>query len=82
MATIDLKNKYQHKLEASAHELCQSRKFETGQGTCALICMENINPRAFGCPHALRVFAPHIKPTLRRGAVIALNTCLKSQGDC
>jgi hypothetical protein len=36
--------------------LCQSKVFETGQGTCALICMEQLgNPRKRGCYHAARV---------------------------
>ena len=36
--------------------LCQSGKFETGQGTCAPICMEFLgNPRRNGCGHAVTV---------------------------
>lgn len=36
--------------------LCQSGKFETGQGTCALICMEQLgNARKGPCKHALEV---------------------------
>ena len=36
--------------------LCQSKVFETGQGTCALICMDQLgNPRKRGCYHASRV---------------------------
>lgn len=36
--------------------ICQSGKFETGQGTCAPICMEFLgDPRKSGCGHAVRV---------------------------
>lgn len=36
--------------------LCQSGKFETGQGTCALICMDQLgDPRKAGCSHVMYV---------------------------
>jgi len=38
--------------------LCQSGKFETGQGTCAAICMEVLGSARsgpHGCPNAARV---------------------------
>lgn len=36
--------------------LCKSRVFETGQGTCALTCMDQLGaPRKRGCHHAQRV---------------------------
>ena len=36
--------------------LCQSKVFETGQGTCALVCMDQLGePRKRGCYHASRV---------------------------
>src|SRR5690554_6914952 len=36
--------------------ICQSRKFETGEGTCAFICMGELgDARAKGCPHHPRV---------------------------
>lgn len=36
--------------------LCQSRVFETGQGTCALVCMDQLgDARKKGCYHAERV---------------------------
>jgi hypothetical protein len=39
-----------------AKALCQSGKFETGQGTCAAICMQFLgNPRKSGCGECERV---------------------------
>jgi hypothetical protein len=36
--------------------LCKSKVFETGQGTCALVCMDQLgDPRKRGCWHATRV---------------------------
>lgn len=36
--------------------LCRSGKFETGHGTCSLICMDQLgDPRGWGCRHAHRV---------------------------
>lgn len=38
--------------------LCNSRKFETSQGTCALICMGELgDARKKGCPYAVTVHA-------------------------
>lgn len=47
------------RLRTMCREKCQGGKYETGSGTCALICMENIAPRSspHGCPHAVAVFA-------------------------
>lgn len=36
--------------------ICQSGQFETGQGTCAPICLDQLgNPRNRGCCHAKTV---------------------------
>lgn len=43
-------------VEEVARTLCQSGKFETGEGTCALICMDQLgDPRKNGCHHAATV---------------------------
>ena len=43
-------------VERASRALCQSGKFETGQGTCALICMGELgNARQGGCPCKVRV---------------------------
>lgn len=42
--------------EAVARVLCQSGKFETGQGTCAVLCMDQLGDvRKKGCGHCSRV---------------------------
>ena len=42
--------------EAVAWAICQSGKFETGEGTCALLCMDQLgSPRKKGCCHSARV---------------------------
>ena len=36
-----------------ADALCKSGVFETGQGTCALLCLDQLgDARKQGCPHA------------------------------
>lgn len=70
-------------LTDAARDLCRSCVYETGQGTCAPICMDQLSPRAnpHGCPHALQVLAPKLKTMFTRGAVIRLNAYLKSQSS-
>ena len=42
--------------EEIAISICQSGQFETGQGTCALICMNQLGaPRNKGCCHTKTV---------------------------
>lgn len=41
-----------------ARAICKSGKFETGHGTCALLCTDQLgSPRdsLHGCPHAARI---------------------------
>ena len=43
-------------IEAGANAICKSRKFETGQGTCAVMCMDQLGDvRAKGCAHVERI---------------------------
>lgn len=43
-------------LSIACRAICQSGKFETGEGTCAPICMEFLgDPRKAGCGHAVLV---------------------------
>ena len=43
-------------IERAARALCKSGKYETGEGTCAVLCMEFLgSPRKSGCAHAMRV---------------------------
>lgn len=42
--------------EKIAKAICQSDRYETGEGTCAVICMEQLgDPRKSGCRHIMRV---------------------------
>lgn len=43
-------------LDQACVAICKSGKFETGQGTCALICMDQLgSARSRPCHHAVRV---------------------------
>lgn len=45
-------------LRSACHAICQSRKFETGQGGCAAICMSMLGSARggpHGCDHAEQV---------------------------
>lgn len=45
-------------VEIAARAICKSGKFETGQGTCAMICMDMLgSARAGPCHHAAKVHA-------------------------
>lgn len=35
--------------------ICKSGKFETGQGTCALLCMDQLGDARTKCPHVLTI---------------------------
>jgi hypothetical protein len=42
--------------EAVAIAICKSEKFETGQGTCALLCMGQLGSARKGpCRHAVEI---------------------------
>lgn len=48
--------KMNHKrIDTIAKAICQSGKFETGQGTCALICMDQLGDARRNCLHAVSV---------------------------
>jgi hypothetical protein len=42
-------------MDIIARAICKSGKFETGQGTCAVICMEQLGDARKNCSHAIRV---------------------------
>lgn len=57
-------------VEELASKLCRSGKFETGQGTCALVCMDQLgDPRNSGCHHVMRVFEKIAKGIIAKGNV-------------
>lgn len=43
------------KTETIARAICKSGKFETGEGTCAFICMDQLGSARRGCPHINKV---------------------------
>ena len=43
-------------IERGARAICKSDRFDTGEGTCAVLCMEFLgSPRKSGCAHASRI---------------------------
>jgi len=42
-------------VEKAAFSICQSGKFETGEGRCAMICMDSLGNKPKQCAHASRV---------------------------
>lgn len=52
--------------EKIAKAICQSGRYETGEGTCAVICIEQLgSPRKTGCRHTTRVHGAVIKDDLK-----------------
>lgn len=42
--------------EKVARTICQSGRFETGQGTCSMLCLDVLgDARAKPCPHATEI---------------------------
>jgi hypothetical protein len=63
-------------VEKVARALCCSGKYETGEGTCAMLCMEFLgDPRKNGCGHAVRIHGDRaraaISLTLEEAAGVA-----------
>lgn len=57
-------------VERVARTICQSGKFETGQGTCAVICMDQLGDvRKKGCGHCTRVHGAMARAILVTGLV-------------
>lgn len=48
-----------------ARVICRSGKFESGQGTCSLLCMEFLGDvRKTGCDHSIRFHGPMARAVL------------------
>ena len=43
------------KVETIAKAICKSGKFETGEGTCAFLCMDQLGSARRWCPHSKTV---------------------------
>lgn len=42
-------------------KLCKSGRYETGEGTCAMICMQQLgDPRKTGCAYVEQVFGERV----------------------
>ena len=55
------------KIANVARALCQSGKFETGEGTCALLCLDvlgNARGGPHGCPHVVQVHGDLARATI------------------
>lgn len=54
------------RITAGCIALCQTGRWETGQGTCAAICMEQLGPvRPRPCRHATKIFGTIVKSVLK-----------------
>ncbi len=42
-------------LERACRAICQSRKFETGEGTCSFRCMEQLGCARDKCTHVVKI---------------------------
>jgi hypothetical protein len=52
-------------VQAAARAICQSRKFETGEGTCTVLCMDQLDDvRKKGCGHCVRIHGKLAKQVL------------------
>jgi hypothetical protein len=52
-----------------AKAICKSGRFETGEGTCALVCLDQLGDARRDCPHAAKVhhkFVALIETAIRR----------------
>ncbi len=54
-------------IERVAKAICKSGKFETGQGTCAILCMDQLGDARNDCQHA-----KHIHEKLAVAAIKAM----------
>lgn len=46
----------QDELNAVCVAICHSRKFETGEGTCSFLCLDQLgDARKSGCRHSMQI---------------------------
>lgn len=58
-------------VEKAAKAMCKSGRYETGQGTCAALCMDQLgDPRKWGCRHAVHVHGKEATAALRAAYAI------------
>lgn len=70
----------------ACHQLCRRRGRETGEGTCSLVCLDQLgSPREsyHGCSHAVEVFLEEVRtaaPALKKVFVRFVGQKLTSRG--
>ena len=52
-------------VEKVARAICQSRKIETGEGTCAMRCLDQLGLARENCPHVLKVHGDLVRVAIR-----------------
>ena len=52
-------------IERVAKAICKSGRFETGQGTCALLCMDQLGDARRNCPHSGRLHGELAKANIK-----------------
>ncbi len=63
-------------VEKMARAICKSGKFETGEGTCALLCLDQLGSARRSCPHVKKVHGD-----LARAAIRALTESAPTQDE-
>ena len=52
-------------VEKVARAVCKSGKFETGEGTCALRCLDQLGSARDSCPHVKKVHGDLARAAIR-----------------
>lgn len=52
-------------IERVTKAICKSGRFETGQGTCALLCMDQLGDARRNCPHSGRLHGELAKACIK-----------------
>ena len=52
-------------IERVARVICKSGRFETGQGACALLCMDQLGDARRNCPHSGRLHGELAKAAIK-----------------
>ncbi len=45
----------ERKIERACQAICKSGRFETGEGTCAFVCMDQLGCARDRCPHVVEI---------------------------
>lgn len=76
-------------IERCAKAICKSGRFETGQGTCSLLCMDQLGSSRQDCRHAARLHGELAKSIIKAmreptDKMIEAGACVSTQmvNDC